>query len=164
MAKVQIKSERITPFGGIFHVRERFSRYVGPVIGQSTGSPMYVIRLPVRRDCRIAGKCLLLWRWLRGGRYEPPDAPLKSHCGVRGDGVPNQTIRSFQLSWLTCPSTLLPWRVLLEITCGWEVLHFHHTNQLLHGVYLAYKHMLGVGRWSLCQDHTTWRRSTSRSW
>ena len=27
-----------------------------------------------------------------------------------------------------------------------EVLHFHHTNQLLHGVYLAYKHMLGVGR------------------
>ena len=27
MAKVQIKSERITPFGGIFHVREQFSRY-----------------------------------------------------------------------------------------------------------------------------------------
>jgi len=32
MAKVQIKSERITPFGGIFHVKELFSRYVGPVI------------------------------------------------------------------------------------------------------------------------------------
>ena len=32
MAKVQIKSERITPFGGIFHVREQFSRFVGPVI------------------------------------------------------------------------------------------------------------------------------------
>ena len=32
MAKVQIKSERITPFGGIFHVRELYSRYVGPVI------------------------------------------------------------------------------------------------------------------------------------
>ena len=26
MAKVQIKSEIITPFGGIFHVREQFSR------------------------------------------------------------------------------------------------------------------------------------------
>ena len=25
MAKVQIKSEKITPFGGIFHVREQFS-------------------------------------------------------------------------------------------------------------------------------------------
>ena len=32
MAKVQIKSEIITPFGGIFHVREQFSRFVGPVI------------------------------------------------------------------------------------------------------------------------------------
>ena len=32
MAKVQIKSEKITPFGGIFYVREHFSRFVGPVI------------------------------------------------------------------------------------------------------------------------------------
>ena len=32
MAKVSIKSEKITPFGGIFHVREQFSRYVGLVI------------------------------------------------------------------------------------------------------------------------------------
>ena len=29
MAKIQIKSEKVTPFGGIFHVRELFSRYVG---------------------------------------------------------------------------------------------------------------------------------------
>jgi len=28
VAKVQIKSEKITPFGGIFHVRELFSRFV----------------------------------------------------------------------------------------------------------------------------------------
>ena len=34
MAKIQIKSEKITPFGGIFHVRELFSRYVGPVIDE----------------------------------------------------------------------------------------------------------------------------------
>ena len=32
MAKVSMKSEKITPFGGIFHVREHFSRFVGPVI------------------------------------------------------------------------------------------------------------------------------------
>ena len=38
----------------------------------------------------------------------------------KGDGVPNQTTRAFQLSWLTCPSTLLPRRLLLEITCGFE--------------------------------------------
>ena len=37
MAKVQIKSERITPFGVIFHVREQLSRYVGPVIDKVLG-------------------------------------------------------------------------------------------------------------------------------
>ena len=37
MAKVQIKSEKITPFGGIFHVREQFSRFVGPVIDKVLG-------------------------------------------------------------------------------------------------------------------------------
>ena len=37
MAKVQIRSEKVTPFGGIFHVRELFSRYVGPVIDKVLG-------------------------------------------------------------------------------------------------------------------------------
>ena len=36
-AKVSIKSEKITPFGGIFHVREQFSRFVGPVIDKKGG-------------------------------------------------------------------------------------------------------------------------------
>ena len=37
MAKVSIKSEKITPFGGIFHVREHFHRFVGPVIDKVLG-------------------------------------------------------------------------------------------------------------------------------
>ena len=37
VAKVQIKSEKITPFGEIFHVREQFSRFVGPVIDKVLG-------------------------------------------------------------------------------------------------------------------------------
>ena len=37
MAKVQIKSEKTTPFGGIFHVRELFSCFVGPVIDKVLG-------------------------------------------------------------------------------------------------------------------------------
>ena len=37
MAKVQIKSEKITPFGGIFHVRELFSLFMGPVIDTVLG-------------------------------------------------------------------------------------------------------------------------------
>ena len=37
MAKISIKSEKVTPFGGIFHVRELFSRFVGPVIDKVLG-------------------------------------------------------------------------------------------------------------------------------
>ena len=37
MVKVAIKSEKLSPFGGIFHVREQFSRFVGPVIDKALG-------------------------------------------------------------------------------------------------------------------------------
>ena len=37
MAKVSIKYVKITLFGGIFHVREQFSRFVGPVIDKVLG-------------------------------------------------------------------------------------------------------------------------------
>ena len=37
MAKINIKSEKITPYWGIFQVRELFSRYVGPVIDEVLG-------------------------------------------------------------------------------------------------------------------------------
>ena len=37
MAKVSIKSEKITPFGGIFHVRELFPRYMAPIIDKVLG-------------------------------------------------------------------------------------------------------------------------------
>ena len=37
VAKVQIKSEEVTPFGGIFHVRELFSRYMAPIIDKVLG-------------------------------------------------------------------------------------------------------------------------------
>ena len=37
MAKVSIKSEKVTPLGGIFHVRELFSRYMAPIIDKVLG-------------------------------------------------------------------------------------------------------------------------------
>ena len=37
MAKVNIKFEKITPFGGFFHVRRLFSRYIGPVFDNALG-------------------------------------------------------------------------------------------------------------------------------
>ena len=37
MVKVQIKSEKVTPFGGIFPVRELFFRYMAPIIDKVLG-------------------------------------------------------------------------------------------------------------------------------
>ena len=37
MGKGSIKFKKITPFEGIFHVREHFSRFVGPVIDKVLG-------------------------------------------------------------------------------------------------------------------------------
>ena len=37
MAKISIKSEKLTPFGGVFHVMEQFSRFVGPIIDKVLG-------------------------------------------------------------------------------------------------------------------------------
>ena len=37
MANISIKSQKITPFGGIFHVMEKFDRYIGPVVDGELG-------------------------------------------------------------------------------------------------------------------------------
>lgn len=37
MAKVQIKSEKLTPFGGIFSIMEKFDQMISPVIEHVLG-------------------------------------------------------------------------------------------------------------------------------
>ena len=37
MAKVQIKSEKLTPFGGIFSIMEQFASMLSPIIDQTLG-------------------------------------------------------------------------------------------------------------------------------
>ena len=37
MAKVQIKSEKLTPFGGIFSIMEQFDSMISPIIDQALG-------------------------------------------------------------------------------------------------------------------------------
>ena len=37
MAKVQIKSEKLTPFGGIFSIMEQFDSMLSPVIDSTLG-------------------------------------------------------------------------------------------------------------------------------
>ena len=38
VAKVRIKSEKITPFGGIFSIMEQFDSMLSPIIDQTLGS------------------------------------------------------------------------------------------------------------------------------
>ena len=37
MAKIQIKSEKLTPFGGIFSIMEQFDSMLSPIIDQALG-------------------------------------------------------------------------------------------------------------------------------
>ena len=97
MAKVQIKSERITPFGGIFQVREQFFRYVGPVIDKILGLRCTSFGYQYGE---IAGSLASVY-FCGGDCVEDVTSYLMPHQVAlwdKGDGVPNQTIRAFQLS------------------------------------------------------------------
>ena len=53
MTKIIIKSQKITPFGGIFHVMEKFDRYICPIInGGGFGAHGHQGRPHGRLPCR----------------------------------------------------------------------------------------------------------------
>ena len=54
MAKVQIKSEKLTPFGGIFSIMEQFDSMLSPIIDQTLG-----------QRCRSIIGCLVIQRQKR---------------------------------------------------------------------------------------------------
>ena len=74
MAKISKKSEKITPFGGIFHVREHFSRSVGPVIDKVLGLRCKSFGY---QSARLWDLCQVSTSVARlcGGCDEPFDAP-----------------------------------------------------------------------------------------
>ena len=135
MAKVIIKSEKITPFGGIFHVREHFSRFVGPVNRQSSGTSVHIVLLSIQRDCGFFVKCLLLWRRLCGGCDEPFDASsltssLSSHMQLWHNSQGNLWAELRQhdlyfwhgkglLAWLRCIQMIF-WHYLLCRSLQWS--------------------------------------------
>ena len=46
MAKVQIKSEKLTPFGGIFSIMEQLDSMLSPIIDQTLGQRcQYVLNI-----------------------------------------------------------------------------------------------------------------------
>ena len=62
MAKVSIKSEKITPFGGIFSIMEQFDSMLSPIIDQALG-----------QRCRsiIGYKYSEIVRWILSDRFSP---------------------------------------------------------------------------------------------
>ena len=47
MAKVQIKSAKLTPFGGIFSIMEQFDSKLSPIIDQALGQRCRSIKYPL---------------------------------------------------------------------------------------------------------------------
>ena len=62
MAKVQIKSEQLTPFGGIFSIMEQFDSMLSPIIDQALG-----------QRCRsiIGYQYNEIVRWILSDRFSP---------------------------------------------------------------------------------------------
>ena len=62
MAKVQIKSEKLTPFGGIFSIMEQFDSMLSPIIDQT-----------LRQRCRsiIGYQYSEIVRWILSDRFSP---------------------------------------------------------------------------------------------
>jgi hypothetical protein len=83
MAKISIKSEKLTPFGGIFHVRELFSRYVGSVIDKELG-----LRCPSfgYQYSEIVGSLLSVY-FCGGDCVEDVTSHLMSHLSLHPTSV-----------------------------------------------------------------------------
>ncbi len=75
MAKVQIKSEKLTPFGGIFSIMEQFDSMLSPIIDSTLGQRCRQYhRIPVQRNYSFSDERILLWRFMRGGCNIASDA------------------------------------------------------------------------------------------
>ena len=62
MANVQIKSEKLTPYGGIFSIMEQFDSMLSPIIDQTLG-----------QRCRsiIGYQYSEIVRWILSDRFSP---------------------------------------------------------------------------------------------
>ena len=62
MAKIQIKSEKLTPFGGIFSIMEQFDSKLSSVIDQALGQRCLSI---------IGYQYSEIVRWILSDRFSP---------------------------------------------------------------------------------------------
>ena len=113
MAKVQIKSEKVTPFGGIFHVRELFSRYMAPIIEKCWGCD-------VRRTAISTAR---LWTGLTQSLRTEENKPYQSLCLqvlCKQSGIAERI--SVPAKWI-------------RTARNYELNIYAHNNSLLHNYY-----------------------------
>ena len=53
MANIQIKSEKITPFGGIFSIMDEFNRVLGEIVDSTLGLRSKLIGYQSAKHCRF---------------------------------------------------------------------------------------------------------------
>ena len=87
MAKIQIKSEKLTPFGGIFSIMEKFDSMLSPVIDSTLGQRCSsIIGYQFSQIVRSLMSVLFLWRqgtylWRHEQRIRLEQAPQVVHGG-----------------------------------------------------------------------------------
>ena len=70
MAKIQIKSEKLTPFGGIFHVMDLLERHLSHIIDGTLGKRSVSIGCDYSEIIRSL-MCVYFWRLMRRGCFQP---------------------------------------------------------------------------------------------
>ena len=88
MAKVQIKSEKLTPFGEIFSIMEQFWCSSGSNHRFHLGIEVHTVWLSVQWNPAFSNLRIFLWRLMRWGCHDPPyetsvppSVPSHLQCG-----------------------------------------------------------------------------------
>ena len=101
MAKVAIKSEKLSPFGGIFSIMEQFDSNLSSVI-DSPRYEMQAVWLSIQRNHPFAYERLFLWRLMHRGCHHSSDVPPlassdTSHMQCRHDSQSGRIVTDCKL-------------------------------------------------------------------
>lgn len=75
MAKVAIKSEKLTPFGGIFSIMEQFDSRLSSVIDSTLGMRCRLYGYQYSEIIRSLMSVIILWRLMHRGCHHSSDVP-----------------------------------------------------------------------------------------
>ena len=90
MAKVAIKSEKLSPFGGVFPIMEQFDSKLSSVIDSTLSMRCRLVWLSIKRNHPFGFERLFLWRHMHRGHdllLSAPTAAVRSTItSLRSEG------------------------------------------------------------------------------